>query len=230
MYFIELLKKILLNQYTIVGFSTFIGAITAFGANWLKEYYCNKNNEKEIIIKYFYNLHFSLRNISIFYCTVCNLHNIIENENSDINVNIPIENIVFDFQEEKLNFISIKKPILYESILQLKTEICSLKELSIMYNEKRNKGLLSEINTAHLELCPKLIQTMKNINKYLIKYYKTQDFIKDNIKDNIEKINNEFIRRINDQKQNILQNNKDLTILNKLEEIESIVKGWEVEI
>lgn len=233
MYCIDFFRKILLSQYTLVGFSTFIGAIAAFALGWIKELIYNKISEREELIIYFYNLHFAIRNFAIFINNVNLLKTWLQDINIEENIknkNIPIDNIDFNFNEQKLCFICSKNSNLYENIIQLKTELKILYESAVQYNEIHNAELLDEINSNALSLCPKILSTIKNVNKYLIKYCKQKTLITGQIEININKLDSFFENSIKVIKENILNKDTNLKVLNAIKEIESIRKGWEIEI
>lgn len=228
----EFIKNLLSNQYMQIGFSTFVGAITAFLANWIKEYLCNRNYEKNELIKYFYNLHFVIRNFAVFINNVNQVTNWQSNTNikEEIkNKDIPLSQIDFNFNEEKLNFVCVRQSTFYENIMQLKTELKVLHENAIQYNNMHNIETINEITNSSLSLCPKISATLKNVDKYLRKYYWHKSLIKGEIEININKLNIFFENSINSIKEKIFNDNLNLKSIDIINNMELIEDAWNID-
>lgn len=215
--------KNMLYTITLSGITTFIGAIIAFIVNWIKEKNTEKNKQKELLLVYFYNLNFAIRNVAIFINNVNVLQQFKKN-NPLQNKNIPVSNIIFNFDEEKLSFICKESSLLYENIIQLKTEINTICNYVLEYNNHYQQEILNEINFTSLALCSKLVCTIKNIDKYLIKFYKKETSLIGNIKDNVNILDIYFENTIKNLKSN--QTTRNPQQIKNLEEIKS---GWHID-
>ena len=191
-----------------------------------------KNYEIEQLTLYFYNLHFAIRNISIFIANV----NLIKTWKQDPNVeedvkskNIPTENINFDFNEEKLSFVCKNSSIFYESIIQLKTDLKIFYDIALQYNNGHNYQLINSFIIDFLYLSAKLSCMIKNLDKYIIKYYGKETLIVNNIADNINKLDDNFQQQVKIIKNECTNDCTDVNTLHRIEELEKIKDGWNIE-
>ena len=203
--------------------TTCIGAIIAFAINWCKECSDEKTKQKELLLVYFYNLNFAIRNVAIFMNNINIILQLLKKNNPVQNKNIPISNIIFNFNEEKLSFICKESPLLYENIIQLKTEINTIYNWVLEYNNCYQQEILNEINFANLALCPKLVCTIKNIDKYLIKFYQKKTSLNMSIKNNVDTMDSYFENTIK-----TLKNNPNAINPQQIKNLEEIKSGWHI--
>ena len=177
--------------------STFIGAFAgAMGA-----YFCNikqandelKSNEKAKLLKLFYDINI-LTKVFVYHHenTVAMMHNL---TNSDLKSCIPItlEDTNFDINE--YGFLIKTSPKLYEILTYVHHDISYVCEQEDIATEFLCKEVpletylikLNHIKVSTLKLLAKLYVSLININRILVKHYKCQNLIK-------EEVANSYIR------------------------------------
>ena len=155
-----------------VFLSTFFGALAAFLCSAVYEWYKNRTRRQELLATYFHNLFTALRNLTIF-------ANNAQNTLTQVKINPnylrfpPIKNIQFDFHEEDLAFVQKHHDSFFDSLIQLKIELNTMHELGELYKETREIQFLYDIHNRIFALAWQIVITMRNVNSYMKKYYKT---------------------------------------------------------
>ena len=207
------------------GFGAFVGAVIAFLVNWLKDWKQNKNEKEKELERYFYNLHFAIRNIA----------NYMENCKQSLqwqidpsvplnvkNKNVPLSKINFEFNEDKICFISNVQPLFYECIKQLQVDLKTFYKNGDEFNKNKNDETFNELVASFLQLCPKLLKTAQNVNAYLKKYYKHKEMIVGYIETNLKNLEFYFKEQVGNIKNQALRKMPDLAELKKIEDMENI--------
>lgn len=196
----------------LTGISAFAGGLASFWAAQDKEHKKSVDSEKSKLIQCFYDLHFALRNVSHYHAAITKIHN---GEYCDNSLDSALQMLNFQFNIKEVSFICEKNPQLYENICQVAIDWNILSAVG----ETRNY----EAITGHvLTICMKLMATMENLDRYLIKYYDQKSMIVGNVKTNLDAV----LDILPSLKQWKLSGNKEL-------EEEQIVKayvGWRIEI
>jgi hypothetical protein len=216
------------------GAGAFFGALGVFALSWLKEWKENKNEEKSQLERYFYNLHFAIRNIAN-YMENCKQSLLWQKDPSVPpsvkNKNIPLSKINFEFNEDKISFISNVQPLFYECIKQLQVDLKTFYKNGDEFNKNKNEETFNELVASFLQLCPKLLKTSQNMDAYLKKYYKHEEMIVGYIETNLKNLEFYFKEQVGNIKNQILGKNPDLSELKNIEDIEdieNILKDWTI--
>lgn len=213
------------------GAGAFFGALGVFGLSWLKEWKQNKNEEKNQLERYFYNLHFAIRNIADYMgnCNQSLLWQKDQHEQPSVkNKNIPLSKINFEFNEDKISFISNVQPLFYEGIKQLQIDLKTFYKNGDEFNKNKNDETFNELVANFLQLCPELLKTAQNVDAYLKKHYKHEEMIVGYIETNLKNLEFYFKEQVGNIKNQILDKNPDLSELKKIEDIENILKNWTI--
>lgn len=165
--------KDLIIENTSSGWSDFgiafagalAGAMIAFILPvWWSKKEQNRNNKEELI-KYFYNLHTALKNLSTCANNIEQVFKTFREKNELLAM--PASNLDFSFNEEKLAFVRKFNPIFYESINILRIELKGLYELAILFKEEKKEFYIFNLRMRLIIALLQVMQTMKNVNDFL---------------------------------------------------------------
>lgn len=170
-------------------FSTLIGAgVGALGAycfNLKQAEKLQKEEEKAQLIQLFYDLHILSKYLCRYASNVQNLAEDICNGLIPYNTPITMDPEIIDIQ--KLGFITVKSNKMYEILSHTRMELVKIYEQGLIYNEavvKKKKDSIMQLVSICI-IFPKLLTmiyvSLYNINSMLIKYYESENLIKDNI-------------------------------------------------
>ena len=188
--------------------STFIGAF----AGALGAYFCNikqandelKSNEKAKLLKLFYDINI-LTKVFVYHHenTVAMMHNL---TNSDLKSCIPItlEDTNFDINE--YGFLIKTSPKLYEILTYVHHDINYIYEQKDITTEFLCKEVpletylfkLNHIKVSTLKLLAKLYVSLININRILVKHYKCQNLIKEEVANSYIRVKKVINRELNE--------------------------------
>ena len=170
-------------------FSTLIGAFAgAWGAycfNLKQAENQQKESEKSQLVQLFYDINI----LSKYLCRYAsNAIRLVENIcNGLIPYNTPLYMDTETIDIDKLGFITLKSNKMYEILSHTRMELVTIFEQGVIYNEAviaKKKDTMMQLVSICV-LFPKLIAmvyvNLFNINSMLMKYYKSENLIKDNI-------------------------------------------------
>ena len=170
-------------------FSTLIGAgAGAWGAycfNLKQAEKQQKESEKSQLVQLFYDINI----LSKYLCRYAsNAVQLAENIcNGSVPYNTPLYMDPETIDIDKLGFITLKSNKMYEILSHTRMELVTIFEQGFIYNEavaRKKKDTMMQL-VAICTLFPKLIAmiyvSLFNINSMLMKYYKSENLIKDNI-------------------------------------------------
>ena len=194
---------------TLVG--AFAGALGAYWFNIKQEEKQQKENEKSQLVQLFYDLNILSKYLCIYGSNVIQLITNIYNGATPYNTPLYMEPETINI--DKLGFITLKSNKMYEILAHTRMNIASIYEQGIIYNEKvinKKKDTITQLVSICF-LFPKLMAMIYvcffNINSILIKYYKSDNLIKDNILNSMS----EILEILDNYKKehNEISNNKD---------------------
>lgn len=172
------------NFFTTLS-GAFVGAFGAYLFN-LKQ---AKNNKAELEKAQLTQLFYDLYILTKYLCRyVSNVQNLAENIcKGTIPYNTPLSMDPETIVIEKLGFITAKSNKMYEILSYTRMELVAIFEQGIIYNEaviRKKKDSIMQL-VAICILAPKLLAmiyvSLFNINSMLLKHYKSENLIKDNI-------------------------------------------------
>ncbi len=168
---------------TLAG--AFVGALGAYLFNLKQTKNSKMEDEKAQLTQLFYDLYILTKYLCRYISNVQNLAENICKGTTPYNTPLSIdpETIVI----EKLGFITAKSNKMYEILSYTRMELVTIFEQGIIYNEaviRKKKDSIMQL-VAICILAPKLLAmiyvSLFNINSMLLKHYKSENLIKDNV-------------------------------------------------
>lgn len=172
---INWIKMIDWNTCLSSGFGAFFGAL---GVLLLSIHLNDKKQnaeDKEELIKYFYNLNTALRNLSTCANNIEQVLKIFREKNEL--VAMPASYLDFLFNEEKLEFVKNFNILFYESINILKIDLKGLFELAILFKEEKKEFYVFNLRSRLIISLLQVMQTMKNVDDFLQIYENSSTLI-----------------------------------------------------
>lgn len=169
------------------------GSLTAYKLSTYKENVKLRLEERAHLIKLLYDLNISAK-------TVCCYYNNVLSEIKSISKNtsgyeIPISLSTAQLNLDNYGFIAKISSKLYEMLTYVKEDIDYIindNEIlirEINYPSKDYRSQLYNILTTIPKLTVKLYVSLLNVNSFLVKYYKTEDLLKDHVLSAVRRIN-----------------------------------------
>ncbi len=226
---------------TLVG--AFAGAWGAYCFNLRQADKQQKETEKAQLVQLFYDLNILSKYIYRYGSNAVQLVENIYNGSTPYNTPLSMDPETIDI--EKLGFITLKSNKMYEILAHTRMEIVTIFEQGIVYNEaviRKKKDTIMQLVSICI-LFPKLIAmiyvSLFNINSMLMKYYKSDNLIKDNVINSmaemlsiIESAKKQYNQIINSKKIICMYTGKPYTQEQKdgekedLEYIEYVLREW----
>ena len=234
------------NNFLSTLAGAFVGAWSAYRFNLKRTEKQQKDIQKAKLLKLFYDINI-LNKVFVYHYvnTDAEINNLTE---SEIKPFIPITINNTNFNIDEYGFITQFSPLLYEILTYVHHDInyiCEQQNIALKYLEKKMTAniyydyskKLNDIKQFSVKLITKLFVSLININNILVKHYKCENLIKDEIVNAYIRANKIIDRTISDY-ENILNdkesNNKydeiDLdTIKEDLEYIKEILDFWVID-
>lgn len=182
---VELLKKIEWNNLLSSLFGAGFGALSAYWLSYKKERNINKCNEKALLIKLFYDINISGKTLCCYYSNI--ISEIKHYSKKSPGYEIPISLDVAKLNLNSYGFIAKKSPQLYEILTYLNEDICYIiNDNNILTQEMdyRSKAYQDQLYNILMQLpksIAKVYASLYNVNVFLIKYYDTDNLLKEHV-------------------------------------------------
>ena len=188
--------------------STFIGAF----AGALGAYFCNikqandelKSNEKAKLLKLFYDINILTKTFVYHYCnTAAQINNLTK---ADVMSCTPITIKDNNLDIDEYGFLTKLSPKLYEMLTYVHHDISYVCEQEDIATEFLCKEVpletylikLNHIKVSTLKLLAKLYVSLININRILVKHYKCQNLIKEEVANSYIRVKKVINRELKD--------------------------------
>lgn len=163
-------------------FTTFFGALAAFGCNIWHENIKQSKEEKGKLLKLFYDVSIIAKTFCYYYKNIQSSINGITKGTTPFQTPILLDAVDIDINE--YGFIAQKAPKLYEILTLMQNDILLLLNYNDNFeqletnNQDEILGWLIYINTHIPKTLAKMFVVLQNINLYLSRYYKSENLIK----------------------------------------------------
>ena len=169
------------------------GSWTAYKLSTYRENVKLRSEERALLIKLLYDLNISAKTVCCYYNNVLSEIKSLSKKTSGYE--IPISLSTAQLNLDNYGFIAKISPKLYETLTYVKEDIDYIindNEILIReidYPSKDYRSQLYSILTTIPKLTVKLYDSLLNVNSFLMKYYKTEDLLKDHVLNAIRRIN-----------------------------------------
>lgn len=169
------------------------GSWTAYKLSAYRENVKLRSEERALLIKLLYDLNISAKTVCCYYNNV--LSEIKSLSKKISGYEIPISLSTAQLNLDNYGFIAKISPKLYETLTYVKEGIdYIINENEILireidYPSKDYRSQLYNILITIPKLTVKLYVSLLNVNSFLMKYYKTEDLLKDHVLNAIRRIN-----------------------------------------
>ncbi len=163
-------------------FTTFFGALAAFGCNIWHENIKQSKEEKGKLLKLFYDVSIIAKTFCYYYKNIQSHIDGITKGTTPFQTPILLDAVDIDIND--YGFIAKKTPKLYEALTYMQNDILLLLDYNDNFeqletnNQDEILGWLIYINTHIPKTLAKMFVVLQNINLYLNRYYKSKNLIK----------------------------------------------------
>ena len=163
-------------------FTTFFGALAAFGCNIWHENIKQSKEEKGKLLKLFYDVSIIAKTFCYYYKNIQSSINGITKGTTPFQTPILLDAVDIDMND--YGFIAQKAPKLYEVLTYVQNDILLLLDYNDNFeqletnNQDEILDWLIYINTHIPKTLAKIFVALQNINLYLNRYYKSENLIK----------------------------------------------------
>lgn len=163
-------------------FTTFFGALAAFGLNIWRENIKQNAEEKGKLLKLFYDVSIIAKTFCYYYKNIQSSINGITKGTTPFQTPILLDAVDIDMND--YGFIAQKASKLYEILTLMQNDILLLLDYNVNFeqletnNQDEILDWLIYINTHIPKTLAKIFVVLQNINLYLSRYYKSENLIK----------------------------------------------------